>query len=95
MTQGIDKVHSLFRGHLHLADTAKLILNGVLNRHDILDRRVDLIQAGVQGCAFTAAGRAGYKDHTMRTVDNFVEYFSLFFKKAELFQCQNTAAFIQ
>ena len=58
---------ALFVG-LDLVDAGEHVLDRVLDRGDVLARRVDLLQRGVQRRGLAGTGRAGADHHAERGV---------------------------
>jgi hypothetical protein len=56
-----------FRVNLYLADPLDLVLDGVLDGDDVLLRRVEPVQGGVEGGGLAAAGGAGDEDDAAGT----------------------------
>ncbi len=64
-------------GHLNLVDPLELIFDRVLDRDDLADRVVDLVQRGVERRRLAAAGRAGDEHDAVRHLEHAVEELAL------------------
>src|SRR5262249_46163873 len=67
----------------NLRDAAKLILDRILNRDDLVFDRFDLRQRRVERCRLAAAGGTGDEYHAVRLRDVFAEAAQLLLREAE------------
>src|SRR5437764_4860099 len=72
--QGRGKIQTDIIAHRDLIDSAELILDRVLHRHDVVLRIVQLLQNGVESGRFTRTGRAGDQNHPVWRIDRFPEF---------------------
>ena len=61
------------RVDLRLADAVDVVLDRVLDRHDVARAVVDAIERGVQRRRLAGAGRAGDEQDAVRLVDQLVD----------------------
>src|SRR3990170_1057238 len=59
--------------HLYLTDPLELVFDGVLDGDDVLVRRIDLRQRGIQGRGFAAAGGTGHENNPVGPGYMFIE----------------------
>ena len=69
--------------HLHLIDPGHLIFDWFFDGDDLAVRFVDVIEATVKRGRFSGAGRAGYKENSVRQSDQTFERFRAVRKKSE------------
>ena len=74
--------------HLHLVDAAHLVFDRVLDRDELLVRRVDLSETGVKGRRLARARRAGDEHDAVRELDETFERRLVVRQEAELRQTE-------
>ena len=68
------KRHAGLVADLHLVDAGQSVFHRVLDRNDVLRRRVQLGQHRIEGGGFAGAGRAGDQDHPVSMLVHFAEF---------------------
>ena len=63
-----------FVAHRDLVDAGQLVLDRVLDRHDVVLRVVQLLEHGVERGRLAGTGRAGDENHSVRRVDRLLEF---------------------
>ena len=84
-----------FRVHLYLGDPWQAVFHRVLGGDDFHLRLVQFGQRPVQGCGFTATGRAGDQNHAVGLLDQFTEPGQQLRRHTRAFEIQGTLALIQ
>ncbi len=82
-------------GHLDLADSFELILDGVFDRDDVLLRGVDPVQIGVETGALAAAGGPGDEDYAVGKVQQCVELLEIVGPEPQFIQTVHARALVE
>ena len=64
--QRLGKVQSNLRLNLNLVDSGKLVFDRIFDGKQLQFRTIEMLQRRVKRCRFSASGRAGHKDDTVR-----------------------------
>ena len=94
-TQGRGKIESDLAAHRNLIDAGQLVLDRVLDRHDVVLRVIQLLQHRVKRRRFARAGRPGHQNHSMRRVDRLAKFFQRPFLQTHLVDAARERRFIE
>ena len=81
--------------HLHLVDAVELVLDRVLDGHDVLFRRGQEVQDRVQRRGLAAAGRPGHQHDAVRLGEDAAEAGELLGEDAKLLQRNVEVGFVE
>src|SRR5699024_9634452 len=93
--QATRKAHVDFGIDLGLADAVEVVLDRILNRHDVATAVVDPGNSGIQCCGFAGTGGASNQQNAMGFVDQFVDVLQCCCRHAQLRQVEASGLLVE
>ena len=83
------------RPDLYLADPGHLVFNGIFDGDDVLVRRINPLQSGVERRRFARPRGAGYKDNAVGTLDETANKRIVVGIHTEFFEAEQECPFLE